>query len=339
MSDELRVAAHDERAVFTALALAGDGLFATSAATAAGVHHTVLRRAVRTGTLLHVRHGWYALSASRTPEAWHLLRLRAELMVGRGYLAASHDSALLVHGLPMNGSQLGVVQLADVRGGWSRRTRGRWIHALPATAPWTTVTQQVGSDGELLPPTAIDRADRCSVSLPVVAPEIAAVQVGLVLGPREALAVADAVLRAGSATVSDLARAAECFRHVPGIAAVAIALAKADARAESPGESRLRHDLLALGYPVEPQVVITVEGREYRADLGIRGTRVLLEYDGEGKYDDPEELRYERRREADLRSAGWEFARFLHEDIGHFQRIKHRVDSALARAEHHARSA
>lgn len=108
-------------------------------------------------------------------------------------------------------------------------------------------------------------------------------------------------------------------------------IAWATGRAESPGESRLRFVLRSLGHQVEVQAAVTAAGRSYRADLRIVGSRLLIEYDGVGKYDDPQELRRERSREASLRAEGWEFARFGAGDLDSPQLVRRHVDAALAR--------
>ncbi|MBL8929172.1 MAG: type IV toxin-antitoxin system AbiEi family antitoxin domain-containing protein [Kineosporiaceae bacterium] len=100
---------------FDLLTLAGDGLFSWTAAMDAGVHPNVLRRALRQGELVRLRHGWYTPAASRrTPEAWHAVRLRAELAARSPGLVATHDSALVMLGLPVRPERLSAVHLGRI---------------------------------------------------------------------------------------------------------------------------------------------------------------------------------------------------------------------------------
>jgi very-short-patch-repair endonuclease len=297
-------------ATLSTLAVAGDGLFSTVQAQAAGVHQVVLRRAVRRGALVQVRRGWYTTASSRrSPERWHTLRVQAELASRSAGLIVTHDSAAVLHGLPTRRDRLHTVHLGRIGSGPCRHSCGSGgpsciVHRIPAEA---------GHDGHL------------------VEPAFAVVQLGLGAGARETLVAADAALAGDLVSRQDLERAVAAYRHTPGVAAVRLAVERADPRAESPGESRLRFVLIALGYPVELQVPVMAQGACYRADLRISGSPVLVEYDGLGKYDDPEELGRERSREAALRAEGWDVVRFDHWDLDRPRLVKQRIDAALAR--------
>ncbi len=309
------------------LAVAGGGVFSTAAALAAGVHPTVLRAAVRSGRLVCLRRGWYALAAPRRPpEAWHALRIRAELASRAADLVATHDSALVLHGLPTCRERLTTVHLGRINPQSDTHTdpevattRRRLFagHRCSGEGATACVVHRV--------PAGARAQDRC------VEPAFATVQLGLYAGPREALVVADAALARRLASRDDLDGAVRAYRHTPGIAAVRAVIQHADPRAESPGESRLRHVVICLGYRVEVQVEVPVTGIRYRADLRIVGTRLLLEYDGLGKYDDPEELRRERTREALLRADGWDMVRFGHQDVDQPAQVLQRIEAVLSR--------
>jgi len=88
-----------------------------------------------------------------------------------------------------------------------------------------------------------------------------------------------------------------------------------DGRSESPGESLSRVTIRQLGLPVpELQYVNVIDGNEYRSDFAWIDRRVLGEFDGKVKYGEllrPGEsaedvVMREKRRDASLRSAGWE---------------------------------
>lgn len=101
-----------------------------------------------------------------------------------------------------------------------------------------------------------------------------------------------------------------------------------DGRSQLPGESVSRLQLFRLGFRApELQVpVIGSAGDRYFLDFGFRGARVFGEFDGEGKYLEPElrtadaavdVLLAEKRREDDVRGVtGWGFARWGHAHIG-----------------------
>lgn len=63
--------------------------------------------------------------------------------------------------------------------------------------------------------------------------------------------------------------------------------------------------------PLEPQ--FEVPGTRFRADGRIAGTSVLVEADGQGKYDVAGASVREKLREDDLRALGWEVVRVTHD--------------------------
>ena len=76
--------------------------------------------------------------------------------------------------------------------------------------------------------------------------------------------------------------------------------------AESPGESVLRWLVAALGLPMpQLQMGIEVDGWLWFPDLSWPDVRIYLEFDGELKYQDREDLWREKRRRDALAAAGW----------------------------------
>ena len=76
------------------------------------------------------------------------------------------------------------------------------------------------------------------------------------------------------------------------------------------GESRTRLRLVdAAGFPrPEAQIAVPDDGsaRHYRLDMGWRGRRVAVEYDGEEFHEAPHQRRHDKRRRDDLRRRfGW----------------------------------
>jgi len=75
---------------------------------------------------------------------------------------------------------------------------------------------------------------------------------------------------------------------------------------------------------------VVANGRHYRLDLVIEGTRVAIEFDGVGKYGTTADLRAEKAREEDLRVAGWIVVRFQWGDLFRPEELKRRIDWGLA---------
>ena len=83
---------------------------------------------------------------------------------------------------------------------------------------------------------------------------------------------------------------AEClclFRGHTGIGPVRAALPWVDGRHESPGETRTAHLLRLLGLRARAAGGARRRGALYRPDFRVRGTRVLVEFDGAVKYAGP----------------------------------------------------
>ena len=346
---------------FEALALAGGGIFSAGQATALGIDHAVVERARRSGRLVRLARGWYTTAATgRSPEAWHQLRTRAAIRaLGPGTLA-THHSALLCLGLPTHEADLAVVHVGRRSTRRTRASRGRVLHQLPealgipglvpSSPPSPTPHAPLPSASTPASPSASTSAPTsASASGPVasfpasisVSPAAAIVQTGLLNGPRAALVAADAALRQateadparrgiGATTPESLQEAVAAYTHTSGIAPVRQILRLAEARAESPGESLLRHDFHLIRIPVDPQFEFTVGKQTYRADLRVRGTRMLIEFDGLEKYEDPTEHRREDERQRRACRDGWVFARFTWPELGNWPLIRHRVETVAA---------
>jgi very-short-patch-repair endonuclease len=89
--------------------------------------------------------------------------------------------------------------------------------------------------------------------------------------------------------------------------------------------------LRLLGLDVDPQFRVDVGGRRYRADFRVRGTRVLVEFDGAVKYSDPRALFEEKQREDAIRRQGWVVVRIVWADLDHPERIVRLIDEARGR--------
>lgn len=238
----------------------------------------------------------------------------------------SHQSALMIHGLPTFGD-VTVVHLCRTDGVRGRRQQEIFVHQ-PIDEEWVEVV-----DG-----------------IRVVVPVMAALQVAAADGVEAGVVCLDGVLR----RAEELDRDTVGRRHGPARAEVDRQIARAlqqgfpnaqrlvqqvvdqaDGRSESVGESRSRCLLHTLGLgPCIPQFVVrdgsVVIGR---VDLKLEGWPVLIEFDGKGKYVEQQVLLEEKRREDALRALGYEVVRLTWSDLERPGLVKRKVLAALARAQ------
>ncbi|GAB97809.1 very-short-patch-repair endonuclease [Kineosphaera limosa] len=304
------------------LAKAHDDVFSVADAAAVGVGSDILDAAVRTRRLVRLARGWYApLESLRGigDEGRHRLRIRAAVgRIGRGTVA-THHSALLAYGLPLFEADLGVVHVGSTATKRTRHISGRMQHRLPQGTP----VSRVGL-------------------IPTVTPAVAIVQTGLHNGVRAGLVAADAARRAldpelnstvvASAGASSTAidDALRLYRRAPGVVALARTLERTDPHAESVGESLLRYDLWTLGVAVESQFKISIGRATHRADFRVIGTRMLIEFDGLVKLEDPTEQRRADERERAMRRDRWIIVRFTWPELGNLTLISQRLAAEAA---------
>lgn len=110
-----------------------------------------------------------------------------------------------------------------------------------------------------------------------------------------------------------------------------------DQRMESAGGTRLRILLHEWGYSsVQPQYAIRTSGGSFRADFALPELKLVIEFDGKGKYGDntsaQEVLLAERRRESLLIEEGWSFLRVRWEDFDDDASLRGRIRLAVTRA-------
>ena len=252
-----------------------------SEAFAAGLDFYDLRAAVRQGQLVRIKHGWYVTREKRFPRDLHALRVQMELRDNKRTVASHYSGAILL-GLPVHQVDWATVHLMTLDDVESRRRPGLRLH-------------QRLADGN---PT---RPDCVSVAL-------ACAQTAL-LDPLSGLMAADHALRQEHMTRADLDRALAEVRGMRGYRSARSTLDLVSSARQSPKESHLAFALNVLGFEFEEQVEITTRFGVTRPDFRIRGTWVLVEYDGEGKYAAPDALVKEKRREDALRTLGYDFVR------------------------------
>ncbi|MCL2849912.1 MAG: endonuclease domain-containing protein [Micrococcales bacterium] len=220
----------------------------------------------------------------------------------------SHTSAALVWGLPLRH----LPQVSHLR----QRTR-------PSANRDVSVVRHAGP---------VDTVDQAVVSgLPVTGLSLTAADCLRTLAPLEALVVADGALRAGA----DRARIDALLAGRRGSGAVRCAVARAVAAVADPGaesipETITRFCLLAAGLPTpQTQVRVATGQGTFWADLGYPQWKLLIEYDGRSKYDNPDGFLRERDRQRAVEAEGWRVVRLTREDLRDRARLVRRVRAEL----------
>ena len=157
-----------------------------------------------------------------------------------------------------------------------------------------------------------------------------AARFGMVSG----LVAMDHALQRALCTRADLADVIASGRLRRGIGAARRAVALADARSESPGESRLRAIVAEGPYDFDLQVTIAGPGARFRVDLLVDG-RVAVEYDGELKYEGPaghQAVIAEKRREDWIRAQGFGFVRVMKRELEHPVALRRAIHTAVLEA-------
>ncbi|MGY1736665.1 type IV toxin-antitoxin system AbiEi family antitoxin domain-containing protein [Geodermatophilus sp. SYSU D00684] len=264
-----------------------------------------LARARRSGELSRVRRGTYVEGTLPTTAAVrHELLVRATVAGLRRDAVVSHESAAVLHGLPTWGLRLGRVHVT--RRPPASSDVGRTLRCHVARLGDDEVTTVGGIPVTDRVRTALDLAR----SLPF---EVAVVVLDDLLAARPA----DAVVLAAR-----LAR----MTGTRGSRTAARAVAFADGRSESVGESRSRVLLHRLGYPPSglQHPVHTADGVMLgRADFVWEPGRLLGEFDGRVKYgrllrpgQDPGDAVFEeKRREDAMRGEGWGMVRWTWDEL------------------------
>jgi very-short-patch-repair endonuclease len=312
--------------------IARSGVFSTADAARVGLDSNALRRLVREGRCLRLARGWFAVHDGGTVsgERLHVLTARA---LGRQYApraAVSHHSCLLLTGLPTYAADLATVHLTSVVDPVRADAESGAVKRRNATVRRPGVVVHEPLAGLRLPQSSNGPTSGRIRLMPVA---VAVLQSGLLKGPEAFLVPADAAVRTGATTREELAECSSLFRGHTGIGPVRAALPWVDGRHESPGETRTAHLLRLLGFELEPQVELVVEGRLYRPDFRVRGTRVLVEFDGAVKYAGAGQTLFaEKQREDALRRAGWVVVRIVWSELSRPRLVLARMRAALATA-------
>jgi very-short-patch-repair endonuclease len=300
------------------IAAANDGILASEDIARADVDANALAALVRANVLHRVRRGAYVVAADWTaaaPERRLDLRARAVLRArSNDGEAATHQSALAVHGLPLHGVDLGVVDIS----GQVRRVRREGSLRIHPTDDALDVVEVGG----------------CRT----VALAAALAQVALREGRVPAVVAADRALAQRRVELDEVIAIVTQLARTPrqGVRA-ARWLSQCDPLSESVGETRTRLLLTDLGHAPRSQVRVAdrAGGIIARVDFLV-GKRVVVEFDGLVKYagqDGREALAAEKRREDALQALGFEVVRLTWADLDNPHRVDALLTAALARAE------
>lgn len=151
-----------------------------------------------------------------------------------------------------------------------------------------------------------------------------------------AVVLFDAVLHQGAVTRADLEALVSRLRHRAGSPRARNALAFADGRSESVGESRLRTLMADYGLPA-PDLQVELFDHEERSFIGrvdflFRDQGIVVEFDGESKYANAADLVAEKRREDRIRRLGYTVIRLAWADLDRPVRTTRLIGATLTRA-------
>ncbi|TDW18471.1 hypothetical protein EV650_5059 [Kribbella kalugense] len=295
------------------------GWFTRPDALAAGYSDSQLRQRVQSGQWLRLSFNSYV-----DPRAWpteeppweraiRLHRLNVQMGSARlGDVVVSHQSAAMLHGLPVWGTDLARSHFTRLASGRARSGRAVRVHR------GTTAADEVVELGGLKV-TSVERAiveTACTTSY----------EVGVVL--------ADAALRMQLTSREGLAAVVRRHRRWHGSPAAHAAVQFANGLSESVGESRLRVLMANHGLPApELQVEIRDQAGRLigRVDFLLLGV-LVIEFDGAMKYgDNADAVLAEKWREDRLRERGYGVLRFGWADLNRPHATAARVWEAIAR--------
>lgn len=294
------------------LATSQSAMVSTAQLTTLGVSPQTLVHLVATGVLKHPGRGLYAVSSlvEPSPAGWHRqLAAGAQLIYQDAILSGT--SSLLAHGVTTWGVDLARVRIVREV---DKSTGLGCFHISPRRG---------------LPAVDTDWGP----ALPVAE---AVVQLAMDGGVAAALVSADDALHKELVTPHALTTAYERVSFWPRSSRARTVVVLADGRRESVGETRCATALLTGDIEVIPQFVVTDDSGAFvaRSDFLVKGTKVLIEFDGKMKYaaGDPETLWAEKRREDRLRALGYSVVRITWSDLERPGAVLAKVRAALGRA-------
>lgn len=288
----------------------------------AGCGDRLLTAVVRMRVLVRIRRGAYVRA-----ETWDALKpweqskflLMAHILTVSGHPVYSHFSAARLHGL-------------DV---WNC---GDEVHLTsPSTPSGTGVAADVVHHHLQLPAGSAGRiTSAAGPRVRVTSLERTVVDCARFGGFAQAVVIGDHALRRGASMETMMAMVSGLTGR-RGVKRARRVLAALNEASESVGESRTRLVLAVMDIPAPVlQLRIQANGMEYRADFAWPELKLILEFDGQGKYFNyrptAEALLAERRRESLLVEQGWRFIRVVWDDLARPEDLRRRIYRAVAEA-------
>jgi hypothetical protein len=241
------------------------------------------------------------------------------------------------HRLYARGAML-VMPADAVLGG---RSAAAWFDA-PFAAPVDPVLVVVGPDSAWRGPRGI-RVHRTSVNtaevitidnaedvVRVTSPLRTAWEIGTLESLVTAVALLDAMVRAGHVDTTSLDRLARARRGHWGARRFSRVVPLVDGRSESRPESLVRVACVRAGLPAPvPQYVVTAGGEFLgRVDLAWPEARLIVEYEGAHHFDELQ-IRQDDQRYRRLTAAGWRVIRLSSADLRDLAFVVARIASLL----------
>lgn len=300
---------------------------------AEGVTPRRLRTMVRDGQLVRTRRGVYATAEAMAAAAQgkahaHALQVRSALVaIGAAGVVASHESAAMVHGIPLLDDPAdGIVSLTGPLVAYpDRRLTG--VRLYSAALPAGHVTSTLDVPVTTIARTVIDLARTRPFMEGVMAADNAIHKV--------------MVTKVSKSALSEVIDACTGW---PGTERARRVVAFSDGRAGSPLEScaRVIFDVFRLPRPelqaeifggmrVRPDGMVEIpEFHEYKADFLWRKYKTVAETDGLMKYDSGQKAIDERTRDRLIREAGYKLVHITwRELLKNPQRVIERILEAF----------
>ncbi|MGO4383565.1 type IV toxin-antitoxin system AbiEi family antitoxin domain-containing protein [Specibacter sp. RAF43] len=298
-----------------------DGIATTRMLADAGITDRALTAGIRSGIIRRLHRGSYIPAVmwnQASPWTRDSLVLTAHVLAAQGDGVYSHASAARLHGLTTwnCGPRIHLTQPYAI---------GRGSHS-----------PDVSGHRQLLPAEQILPLRVGPALVRVTSMAQTVLDAARSLDTQRAVIIGDSALRRG-VTAAALQTLLDTSPVVRGSARAQRTIALLDARSESAGESRTRVVMSAMDLPMPRlQLVVQTPDGEYRGDFGWEEVRLLMEFDGWGKYFDyrPTDVAIarERKREKALMESGWQVLRIHWEDLDDPRELEARIRAALERA-------
>lgn len=305
----------------------------------AGLAWRSIQRLVTAGILIRVRFGcyvraswWLGLSSEQRRRSRITVHQFSTLTTSPMGFVYSHSSAAALHGLSLWNvpDQIHITQRS--------KPSGTSVGPLTPEANPDSATKSTRSTTEakvhtriLAPDEIVEVEGFRTTSL-----ERTVLDCALTLPYQQALILTDHALRLG---VSRPALEAKASGMGParGVRNLRKVLLNANALSESAGETLCRDLMRELRIPAPIcQLWIRTRLGDFRADFGWEKEKVVLEFDGKGKYFDyrptDEAVFQERKRETALMEEGWTVIRVQWAELFQATHFKLRILAALNRA-------